>query len=862
MQVVATKLLIPPARTGTVPRARLTRLLDDNWSHSVVLVTAPAGFGKTTLVGTWLRGFAGRTAWLTIDADDDVPGRFLDYLVTALGAARTLLDSGSGAASTPAVMTALVNELAAADEDLVLAIDDVHLLTEPEILDALTFLVEHCPPRLHLVLLARNEPELPLARWRGRGLLVEIGAAQLRFAAGEAAALLGSVTGRDVDPATVDALNSRAEGWAAALQLLGIGLRDGTAPDAAPSVRYRPGNRYVLDYLADEVLRGQPADVRDFLLRTCVLDELTPDLCDAVTGRRDSERVIRDLERANLFLTPLDDAGHWHRYHGLFADYLRTELDADSARESHRRAAHWYASADLPAATIRHAVAGGEVELAIKTVRAQAEYQVRRGELATLLSWLNRLAPDVVRAHADLAGFKGWLLYLSGRVDDAESYAAIADAGMSAAAPAEDRAMLRTFQAYLALTHNDAAAAARLATEALDLLTTSTSFFRAAAMGVLGQARRLAGDRRGAIEVLREAVRLAERSNNQLSALEATGYLAPLLYVQGRLREAVLLCQDALRRGGEAPMAGLAEVPLGTLRYERDELTEARTNLEHGIARCEQLGTTSYTLLGLRTLARLHHAQGRTDDGFAALLSARRQADAAEDYRRARLVVATIAELHLRSGNLAAAQEALREISGDQPSSSDYEQLTLARLRLARHDPRAALAVLAPIEDRASREGRDGSLVAILVVTALARAELGEPPGDVLARAVSIAAPEGYRRTFLDEGPALLVLLKDVRPVAPAFVADLLSRTRGAPAHRARGTEVRTVDGVGVVETLTETQRRILGLIATGMSNQQVADKLFITVGTTKWHLNQIFGRLQARNRTEAVARARELNLL
>jgi LuxR family maltose regulon positive regulatory protein len=309
-------------------------------------------------------------------------------------------------------------------------------------------------------------------------------------------------------------------------------------------------------------------------------------------------------------------------------------------------------------------------------------------------------------------------------------------------------------------------------------------------------------------------------------------------------------------------MAGLAEVPLGTLRYERDELTEARTNLEHGIARCEQLGTTSYTLLGLRTLARLHHAQGRTDEGFAALLSARRQADAAEDYRRARLVVATIAELHLRSGNPAAAEEALREISGDQPSSSDYEQLTLARLRLAQHDPRAALAVLAPIEDRASREGRDGSLVAILAVTALARAELGEPTGDVLARAVAIAAPEGYRRTFLDEGPALVALLKDVRSVAPAFVADLLSRTRGAPAHRAGGTEVRTVDGIGVVETLTETQRRILGLIATGMSNQQVADKLFITVGTTKWHLNQIFGRLQARNRTEAVARARELNLL
>ncbi|HEY2062991.1 MAG TPA: LuxR C-terminal-related transcriptional regulator, partial [Amycolatopsis sp.] len=349
---------------------------------------------------------------------------------------------------------------------------------------------------------------------------------------------------------------------------------------------------------------------------------------------------------------------------------------------------------------------------------------------------------------------------------------------------------------------------------------------------------------------------------NPLSALEATGYLAPLLYVQGRLREAVVLCRGALLGHADAPMAGLAEVPLGTLLYERDELLEARKHLVDGIARCEQLGTTSYTLLGLRTLARLHHASGRPDEGFEALLAARRQADAAEDYRRARLVVATIAELHLRSGSLAAAEQALEEITGDQPSSSDYEQLTRARLLIARGAPDRALDVLGPIEDRARSEGRDGSLVAILAVTTLARHALGLSSRDLLARAVEIAAPDGYRRTFLDEGAPLVPLLKEIRATAPAFVADLLSRSRGTPAPAARGSALRTVEGVGVVETLTETQRRILGLIATGMSNQQVADKLFITVGTTKWHLNQIFGRLQARNRTEAVARARELNLL
>jgi LuxR family maltose regulon positive regulatory protein len=370
----------------------------------------------------------------------------------------------------------------------------------------------------------------------------------------------------------------------------------------------------------------------------------------------------------------------------------------------------------------------------------------------------------------------------------------------------------------------------------------------------------MTGDRRGAIQVLREAVRLSERSGNSLSALEATGYLAPLLYVQGRLREALLLCQDALRGYPGVPMSGLAEVPLGTLLYERDDLDAAKGHLVDGIARCEQLGTTSYTLLGLRTLARLHLAQGEVDKGFEALLAARRQADAAEDYRRARLVVATLAELHLRGGNVAAAAQVLREISGDQPSSSDYELLTRARLLLAQGRPRPALGVLTGIEARAAAEGRDGSLIAILVASALARHAVGEPWRDLLSRAVRIAAPDQYRRTFLDEGAPLVAMLRDL-PSSP-FVTDLLSRSQAAPAVRTRGAEFRMVEGVGVVETLTETQRRILGLIATGMSNQQVADKLLITVGTTKWHLNQIFGRLQARNRTEAVARARELHLL
>jgi LuxR family maltose regulon positive regulatory protein len=875
MRLVATKLLTPPGRPGLVPRAAAARLLDGVLGRPLTLVTAPPGFGKTTLVSGWLRDRVVRSGWLMLDEDDDVPARFLDYLLTAAAgladgvadAARTLL--ASSPRSLPAVVAALVNDLAAVPDDMVLVLDDFHVITEPEILDVLSFLVERCPPRLHVVLISRHEPDLPLARWRGRAMVGEIGAAQLRFSTSEAGALLRSVAGDEVDDRTIASLYQRAEGWAAGLQMLGIGLRDGHTSSPL-SVTYRSGDRYVLDYLAEEVLRGQPAEVRVFLLRTSVLERLTPPLCDAVVGGSDSAVMIRRLERANLFLVPLDDRGEWHRYHGLFADYLRRELDPADAKESHRRAAEWFASHDMPADTVKHAIAAGEPELAIRTVRSVAEDQVRGGELAPLLAWLNRLPEETVREHADLAGYKGWLLYLAGRREEAESYARISVARMSPDAPASDRAMLGTFRAYLALTRGDPVRAASLASEVLDEVGDSTSFFRAAAMGALGQARRLTGDRRGAIEVLRAAVRLGERSGNPLSALEATGYLAPLLYVQGRLREAVVLCEDALRAhtdpsGRPLPMAGLAEVPLGTLLYERDELDAAQRHLEDGIARCEQLGTTSYTLLGLRTLARLHVVKGAVDEGFRALLAARRQADAAEDNRRARLVIATIAELNLRTGNPAAAEQALREIADDQPSSSDYEQLTRSRLFLAQKDPSAALDVLASIESRATAEGRDGSLIAILATTARAHAALGEKSTarDLLARAVELAAPDGYRRTFLDEGRSAGPLLRDIRDTAPDFVADLLARLGSSTPRRKRQPSVaRTVEGIGVIEPLTSTQQHILSLIATGMSNQQVADKLYITVGTTKWHLNQIFGRLQARNRTEAVARARELDLL
>jgi ATP/maltotriose-dependent transcriptional regulator MalT len=905
--LLTTKLYTPTTRSDAVLRPRLIALLDQGLARKLTLIAAPAGFGKTTLIAAWLSArtedqrlraepaplsprsssLSTRAAWLSLDDDDNDPVRLLTYLIAAVQTIDPAIGQAAlaflGAPQLPAyttLVTLLINDLASLPDRIVLVLDDYHVITNAEVHTAISFLLEHLPPQLHLVMTTRDEPALPLARMRVRGQVHELHLHDLRFTVEEAAAFLTQTMGLAVTVEEVQTLEHRTEGWVAGLQMAALSLHGSARAHGASAIAHAVnafggGHRYVIDYLAEEVLRQQPAEIRAFLRQTAILDRLCAPLCDAVTGQHDSQTILAHLEQANLFLIALDDERRWYRYHTLFADFLRTEAPEPERRALHQKARAWYDAHGFIADAIKHALTAHDMAAASRLIRDSFEAMAKVGEFTTLLGWLNTLPEQLVRSDSDLSCHKGWVLYLRGQIDAAEGYAAAATAQQRSDASPLQQGMLLAFHAFLAINRGEPARAVQLAQAALTLLGDTESFFRTTALSHLGQALRLTGDRQLAIQTLRQAVQLSQHLGHHLITLEALGYLAPLLYMQGQLREALALCQQAAdqyrdTRGNPLPMAGLVHVPLGILYYETDDLDRAHYHLKAGIALCQQLGTVYFTLVGLHTLARLHYGRGDRDTAWATLAAARQLAERSENRQRIRLVSAVTAELQLREGQVAAAAHTLADLRDVADTRSQHETLTYAQLLLAQGQAHAAQRALAQFEETARCQGRRGSLIAIHLVQALAEQALAHPAAarERLEQALILAAPDGYRRVFLDAGPAIAALLPQARHIAPAFVASLLdafprTEDRGlsaeslAPAHSVRGPQ-----SSALVETLSEAELKVLRLVASGLSNREIADRLVITVGTTKWHLNQIYGKLHVRNRTEAVALARQLQLL
>jgi LuxR family maltose regulon positive regulatory protein len=892
-----------------VSRPHLFRLLDRGLVCKLTLLAAPAGFGKTTLIAAWLAsrtegyglrsesvasslspqdsGLSTRVAWLSLDDDDNDPVRLLTYLIAAVRTIDPAIGEAAltflGAPQLPAfttLLTLLINDLASLPDPIILVLDDYHLVTNGDVHAAVAFILEHLPPRFHLVITTRDEPPLPLARMRVRGQVNELHIHDLRFTLEEAAAFLTQTMGLDMTAEEVQTLEQRTEGWIAGLQMAALSLQGSARAHGARAlsrgvITFSGGHRYVIDYLAKEVLQQQPDEIRAFLRQTAMLDRLCAPLCDAVTQHNNSQEILDYLEQANLFLIALDDERRWYRYHTLFADFLRTEVPDPERRVLHHKASAWYDAHGFVADAIKHALAAHEMGEAARLIRDSFEAMAKMGEFTTLLGWLNTLPEQLVLSDSDLSCHKGWVLYLRGQIDIAEGYAAAATAQQRSDASPLQQGMLLAFQAFLAINRGEPARAVRLAQAALTLLGNSESFFRTTALSHLGQALRLTGDRQLAIQTLRQAVQLGQHLGHHLIILEAIGYLAPLLYMQGQLREALTLCQQAAdqyrdARGKALPMAGLVHVPLGILYYEIDDLDRAQHHLEAGIALCQQLGTVYSTLVGLRTLARLHYARGNLDTAWTTLAAARQLAVQSGNQQRLRLVSVVTAEFQLREGYVAAAARTLTDLGDAADSRSQHEAVTYAHLLLAQGHAHAAQRALAQFEETARRQRRSGSLIAIHLVQALAEQALAHPAvaRESLEQALILAAPDGYRRVFLDAGPAIAALLPQARHVAPAFVADLLdafSRTEGrglsaesaAPLH-----SVPSPQSSALAEPLSEAELKVLRLVALGLSNREIAERLVITVGTTKWHLNQIYGKLHVRNRTEAVALARQLQLL
>ena len=905
--VLATKLHLPRPRPGFVPRPRLAGRLDEGLAPGLVLVCAPAGYGKTAALADWARRSGRPVAWLSLDTGDNDPVRFWRHVVAAVGPARPgaaervlPLLGAPPPSSFVGLVTALINELAArpGDGEPVLILDDYHLIDAGPVHESLLFLLEHLPPGLQVVLASRSDPPLPLGRLRARGQLAELRAAELRFTADEAAALLQRVAeraGTALSDADVAALTARTEGWAAGLQLAGLSLR-GQADPAAFVAAFNGSHRYVLDYLAGEVLEHLDEQVRDFLLETSVLERLSAELCDAVTGRNGSQALLEQVEQAGLFLMPLDEIRGWWRYHHLFADLLRARLQAERPARAvalHRAAAAWHAEHDLADDGVRHALAAGDTVWAARLIEQHFDATYHRGQRATIHRWLAALPADLVHARARLQLVQAWMAVVGGQVEAADvaldaaqraSAQAAAEplepsAGRAASLLANTRAAITIARGWLAWLHGDADGATALASQALGELTDSDWLLTSLGQLELALADRLRGRLDDAERGFTASLAGWRAAGERGSAVSTCELLGRVHLARGRLDAALGTFQLALEIATEPgqpalPVAGIAYAGMAEVEYQRNELDAALSHVTEGIARLRAVNHTAPMATGLARLAWIRQANGDAAGALEAIGEAERAAPSPAVTGLVNPVPAQRARLLLAQGNVAAAIRWAQQhgLSPEDEPSYPHEQeyLVLARLLLAQNRPGEALALLDRLLAQATAQDRMGSVIEIQALRALAQAAGGDGPAAVttLAEALTLAGLRGYVRVFADEGPPMRALVGRIvaayragHPPARTIPFSHLARVTQAfdskPAMPGSAAEV-----PGLIDPLTGRELQVLAMLAAGEPNQSIAGELFVTVFTVKKHVSHLLGKLGAANRTEAVARARDLGLI
>ncbi len=907
--LLATKLHVPQPPLQLVRRPHLVERLQQAVERPLTLIAAPAGFGKTTLLSTWLEHASLPAAWISLEQDDDDLTRFWSYVFTALArvhqglgtSALSLLQASTLSPLPPieTVLTVWINDLATLPHEMALVLDDYHLITAPPIHRAVAYLVDHLPPQLHLVMATRADPPLPLARLRTRGHLTEIRAADLRFTSEEVIAFLTQALGPHLSSEDIAALEARTEGWIAGLQLAALSMQ-GRKDIPGFLQAFSGSHRYIIDYLVEEVLARQPEPVQTFLLQTAILERLQGSLCEAVMGvmrepggEASGQAMLEQVEQANLFLTPLDEERRWYRYHQLFAEALRHRLQRrqpDLVPDLHRRASTWYEQHGLLREAVHHALTAADFAQAARLIEHSAEMTAKRGELATLRSWLEALPAELLRSRVELCLWQGWLLALSGQYDGAERLlqdleprlrtstisspltATIGSGepprqGVSHRGLIESTGRVAAIRAFIAFRRGDAARTIDLALQALEQLPQDQAF-RGLVAWYLGIAYLESGDLAKGSASLTEARAISQAAGNSYVAFMATYELAQMQARQGSLHQADQSYQRALElgaeRGGPLAATGPAYVGRGELQREWNDLDRASHSLQEGIAKCQQTGNASIMLLGHITLARVKQAQG---DAVGADLLIQKIPQILRSSHLSPLNAAYGSAWHARlalaQGDLAEASRWVQErqlgVDDELSPPREMEYLTLARVLITQHRPREALPMLGRLLQLAERQGRMGNALGILVLQALANRAGGDEAGAMerLSRALSLAEPEGYIRLFVDEGEPIVALLLQAyaRGIAPDYVATLLSaagsRTPAAPSH-----------ADPLLEPLTERERDVLRLLVVGLSNQAIARELVITVGTVKRHINSIYGKLGVQSRTQAVARAHSLHLL
>ena len=900
--ILTTKLYIPSTRPQLVIRPRLIDQLNQGLHRKLTLISAPAGFGKTTLVSEWIVSCERPVAWLSLDEGDNDLTQFLTYLIAALqtvvpkiGAEVLHMLQSAQPLPIESFLTILLNEIATSPNQIILVLDDFHVIEDKAVSDALTFLLEHLPPQMHLVITTREDLNLRLARLRARDQLTEMRATGLRFTNSEAAEFLNQVMRLSLSADDITVLETRTEGWIAGLQLAAISMLG--HKDTSNFIKSFAGSHhFVLDFLAEEVLQQQPKRIQDFLLCTSILDRMCGSLCDAVLldASVSGRDTLEYLEHANLFIIPLDNERHWYRYHHLFGSLLRQQLGQSRTPEEiakyHIRASEWFEKNGDPAQAFHHSIAAGDFSRGAMLAEKHWQGMNESFQSAVWLGWVKQLPEALIRSRPILCTQIAWAYMDISEVDASESR--LRDAERCLEGPADEMVIVveeqfRALPARIAIarTYNaqslyDFPSAVKYAELALKLAPEEDHFLRAQTNAILGGTYWANGDLDAACKSMSDWIDNARKAGNFFFAIASASGKADILTAQGHLREALDTYQESLQLASEHETESqriIAHHHLGLalLYHEMRDDESAAQHFQKSMELGQQSVLRDWSYRKYLAQARLKESEGDLDSALGLLDDAKRfYARSLIPYTRP--LDALKARIYLKQGRLSNAQEWLREhgfsVDDDLSYLREFEHVTLARVLLAEYQVNRkegsiqdALSLLKRLMKPAEDQKRMGSVLEILITTALAYHAQGSTSQTFasLERTLTLAQPERYFRIFVNEGEPMRSLLLDFR-------GSLEKQTRGK-AHELTGyvdkllsafTQPKNTRQSKLIEPLSKRELEILQLIAQGLSNREISKRLFLALNTVKGHNQIIFDKLHVQRRTEAVARARELDLL
>jgi LuxR family maltose regulon positive regulatory protein len=885
--LISTKFEPPAIPLAMVSRSHLVTALQQDLLHpggftrKLTLFSAPAGYGKTSLAVEWLRSTNLPYTWLSLDEGDNDPSRFLAYLVSAMQRVYNRIDSDEltpdsinnllAAPELPpgeVVLTTLINEFHHLPQPAMIVLDDYHLLQAESVHKQINFLIEHLPEQLHLVILTREDPQIPLHRMRAKRHILEIRQSNLRFSLPESAELLQRTGGVILAQADLEALHRRTEGWIAGLQLAALSLR--SHPDPHHFIQSFSGSsRYILDYLFEETFHRQPVDVQNFLLKTAILNRLTAPLCNALTGRSDGQGQLEALEKINLFIVPLGQARRWYRYHYLFAELLRHLLHIQGEireTELHQRAGRWYWENEYPAEAIGHALSAGDSEQAATWIEAASGPMLKRGEIATLIGWFRRLPPAVIQGKPEYCLAYAWPLLLAGQYERAADYLKHAEALADLASPLLGN--ICAAQAYLAQMRNDGQRLIEYSQRALALVPESEQGVRGLVSVNLGMAYWHAGRLEEAEKALSEAIEAASDSKNYYALLTGRIFQARCATVRGKLRQAEAQYQSITQLDLRVPILCVVYLDLGMIYYEWNDLSQAELFIQQGIEIARSSGNPEFLIAAWMVLARLKQAQN-DDPGVAWAIQQARlvSIDSEFQQRSAGRIKLLEIQLALANSDLDDGAHWVEDLSDEVDAHPFYRFLGLlkARLLIALDRKSEAALILQSASIKAQQAGWGYGLVSVRILQALCA--LVTPEAESIADglrylrpALELGQAQGFLRSFFEAGPALVPLLRAA--IHQGICVEYAERILALFESQITWKNSTTQPSQTLAEPLSERELEVLRLIIAGLSNQAIQKELFLSLGTVKTHLHHIYGKLGVGSRAQAIARARELNLL